>query len=96
MKRALQLPKTVLALEAVGILLLILAFLLVQHLVALPVGWSDRRIATALIFTGIVLMLPAAVALMWRMAQAIAPELFGRRRDDASSKPTGDSHDADH
>ena len=49
MKRALQLPKTVLALEAVGILLLILAFLLVQHLVALPVGWSGRRIATALI-----------------------------------------------
>ncbi|AUX92923.1 DUF1418 family protein [Mixta gaviniae] len=96
MKHALQLPKTVLALEAAGILLLILAFLLAQQWLALPAGWSGRRIATALLFTGIVLMLPAAVALMWRTAQAIAPELFGRRRGDASSNTSGDSHDADH
>ncbi|QHM70429.1 DUF1418 family protein [Mixta intestinalis] len=95
MKYALQLPKTVLILEAAGILLLILAFLIIQRLVPLPVGWSGRGIATALFFTGIALMLPAAIALIWRTAQAIAPELFGRRRGD-TSKTDGDSHDADY
>ena len=96
MKHAMQLPKAVLVLEAIGILLLIMAFLVVQQLLPLPAGWSGRPIATALIFIGIILMLPAAVALMWRTAQAMAPELFGCRRDDTSSKSSGDSHDADH
>lgn len=96
MKQIMQLPKTVLILEAGGILLLVLAFLVVQQLVPLPAGWAGKRIATALIFIGIVLMLPAAVGLMWRTAQAIAPELFSRRRGDIPSKNSGDSHDADH
>ncbi|QHM76082.1 hypothetical protein C7M52_02045 [Mixta theicola] len=95
MKYALQLPERVLMLEAAGILLLLLAFLIVQRLLPLPAGWSGRGIATALFFTGIALMLPAAVTLIWRTAQAIAPELFGRRRGD-TAKPDGDSHDADH
>lgn len=96
MKSTMQLPKSLLILETLGILLLLAAFLLVQQWLPLPAGWSGRQIATALIFIGIVMMLPAAVALMWRTAQAIAPELFGRRRDDTSSKNSGDSHDADH
>lgn len=96
MKQIMQLPKTVLILEAGGILLLVLAFFVVQQLVPLPAGWPGKRIATALIFIGIALMLPAAVALIWRTAQAIAPELFGRRRGNTSSKNFGDSHDADH
>ncbi|PNS13577.1 hypothetical protein COO59_01830 [Mixta theicola] len=96
MKSFVRLPKPLLILETIGILLLLTAFLVVQQLIPLPAGWSGRQAATALIFTGIVLMLPAAVALMWRTAQAIAPELFGRRRGDTSSKTSGDSHDADH
>lgn len=96
MKSTMQLPKSLLILEMLGILLLVTAFLLVQQLLPLPAGWSARSLATALIFTGIALMLPAAVALMWRTAQALAPELFGRRRGDTSSTTSGDSHDADH
>ena len=79
MKSMMQLPKSLLILETLGILLLLTAFLLVQQWLPLPAGWSGRQLATALIFTGIALMLPAAVALIWRTAQAIAPELFGRR-----------------
>lgn len=91
-----QLPKPVLVLEVLGILLLLVAMLSINHWLALPDWLSGKGAATLMIFIGIALMLPAAIALMWRTAQALAPQLLGSPKSDKKNSPSGDSHDADH
>ncbi|WP_437611810.1 YbjC family protein [Erwinia sp. V71] len=91
-----ELPKWVLLLEVLGIVLLILAMLSVNQWLTLPASLQGKGAATLMIFAGIALMLPAAITLMWRTAQALAPELFGRPRAKKSPNHSGDSHDADH
>lgn len=89
-----RLPRTALVLEAVGIVLLILSYLTLHQMLPLPAIMTGAPAATAMIFTGIALMLPAAMVLMWRTAKALAPDLFNTRKRDAV-KP-GEKHDADH
>lgn len=91
-----ELPKWVLILEVLGIIMLVLVMLSVNQWLSLPVPLQGKGAATLMIFAGIALMLPAAITLMWRTAQALAPELFGRPRTKKSSTHHGDSHDADH
>ncbi|MFS2223416.1 YbjC family protein [Pantoea sp. B65] len=91
-----RLPKTVLVLEALGIVLLVLAMLSVNQWLTLPDGLSGKWAATLMFFAGVLLMLPAAATLMWRTAQALAPQLLGTRKTANPSTKTGDSDDADH
>ncbi|MBP2170568.1 hypothetical protein J2125_003760 [Erwinia toletana] len=91
-----QLPKAVLVLEVLGILLLVLAMLSVNQWLTLPDWLSGKAAATLMFFAGVLLMLPAAVTLMWRTAQALAPQLLGSGRHQNKTTKTGDSDDADH
>ncbi|MGX9250452.1 DUF1418 family protein [Pantoea ananatis] len=77
MRNVAKLPKTILAMEALGGVLIASALLVVnQWLPALPAGDGSTRLATALFIIGILLMLPAGWLLMWRCAKALAPQLF--------------------
>ncbi|RWR02068.1 hypothetical protein ED28_10575 [[Pantoea] beijingensis] len=91
-----ELSKPVLVLEVMGIFLLALAMLSINRWGVMPAVLSGKGPATLMFFTGIVLMLPAAITLMWRTAQALAPELFGRAKRGKNNPQSGDSHDADH
>lgn len=89
-----QLPRPVLILEALGGIVLLIALLTLHEILPLPSPFTGKLAATVMIFGGIVLMLPAAVVMMWRTAKAMAPDLFNTRR--SHTKKEGDSHDADH
>jgi len=91
-----KLPKTVLVMEVLGILLLGLAMVSINQWLSLPDGLNGKAAATIMIFAGIALMLPAAATLMWRTAQALAPQLLGTPKRDKKTTRPGDSHDADH
>lgn len=91
-----QLPKPVLVLEVLGILLLGVAMISINHWLTLPDWLSGKGAATLMIFAGIALMLPAAVTMMWRTAQALAPQLLGMPKSDKKHSQSGDSNDADH
>jgi hypothetical protein len=49
-----------------------------------------------MIFLGVLLMLPAAVILMWRIAQLLAPQLLSRAPDDSSHSDREKRDDANH
>ena len=66
------LPKSVLILEILGMILLAAALLSLNQYLTLPAPMNSPLAVTVMIFLGILLMLPAAVALMWRIAQLIA------------------------
>ncbi|ROR11215.1 uncharacterized protein DUF1418 [Erwinia sp. JUb26] len=89
-----QLPRPVLILEALGGIVVVLALLTLHEMLPLPPPFTGKLAATVMIFVGIVLMLPAAVVMMWRTGKAMAPDLFNTRR--SPTKKKGDSHDADH
>lgn len=89
-----RLPRSVLLLEALGIILLILSYLTLHQMLPLPALFTGARAATIMIFAGIALMLPAAIVLMWRTAKALAPDLFNTQKRDAIEP--GEKHDADH
>ncbi|KOC92800.1 YbjC family protein [Winslowiella iniecta] len=91
-----ELPKAVLVMEVLGILLLGLAMVSINQWLSLPDWLNGKAAATIMIFTGIALMLPAAATLMWRTAQALAPQLLGTPKRDKNTTRSGDSHDADH
>ena len=89
------LPKSVLVVEIIGIALLTLAWLSLNQYLQLPAPFSSPTAAMLMIFSGILLMLPAAIALMWRMARIVAPQ------QTHTPKPTSSSDrekqdDADH
>ncbi|ADP12090.1 putative membrane protein [Erwinia sp. Ejp617] len=88
-----QLSRPVLLLEVLGIALLVAAPLALHE--RLPWPLSGKPAATALLFAGIALMLPAATVMLWRCAKIIAPALFNARSLRDKPKP-GDSHDPDH
>lgn len=73
-----SLPKSVLILEAIGMVLLGAAWLSINGYVKLPAPVASQGAAAVMIFAGIILMLPAAFALFWGMAQTVAPQLMGR------------------
>jgi len=89
-----QLPRSVLILEVLGGLMLVLSYLTLHEMLPLPPPFTGKLAATAMIFIAIILMLPAAIVMMWRTGKALAPELFNTRR--SRDKKPGDSHDADH
>ena len=62
------LPKSVLILEAIGMVVLAAAWLSLNQYVTLP--------AVVMIFVGIALMLPAAAVLFWGIARTVAPQLM--------------------
>jgi hypothetical protein len=76
MRNLATLPKPVLLLEALGVLAVIGALLLVNDWLAAPAFMAKKPLATLLFFFGIALMLPAAWLMMWRTAKAMAPQLF--------------------
>lgn len=78
------LPKSVLILEILGMILLAAALLSLNQYLTLPAPMNSPLAVTVMIFLGILLMLPAAVALMWRIAQLIAPQLMTRSPDSSS------------
>lgn len=78
------LPKSVLILEYLGMILLALALLSLNHYLTLPAPFNTPLPApfntplagVLMVFLGVVLILPAAVAMMWRIAQLLAPQLM--------------------
>lgn len=76
------LPKSVLMLEIIGMVLLSLALLSLNDYLTLPAPLNSPLACVVMIFLGVLLMLPAAVALMWRIAQLM-------------SRAPGDSTDLD-
>ena len=95
MRKPAPLPKSILLLEILGMGLLTLAWLSLNQSVQLPVPIARPTAALVMIFAGILLMIPAAIAVMWRVAQIVAPQLTH------SSKPETLSdrekrNDADH
>ncbi|ECK0452990.1 DUF1418 family protein [Salmonella enterica subsp. enterica] len=87
------LPKSVLILEYLGMILLALALLSLNHYLTLPAPFNTPL---AGVFLGVVLILPAAVAMMWRIAQLLAPQLM-KRPPDISSRSDREKHnESDH
>ena len=86
-----KMPVPVLVLEALGGIMLVLSYLTLHQMLPLPTSFSGPLAATVMIFTGIALMLPAAIVMMWRTAKMMAPELFNLRK-----RTPGDKHDRDH
>ena len=84
------LPKSVLMLEIIGMVLLSLALLSLNDYLTLPAPLNSPLACVVMIFLGVLLMLPAAVALMWRIAQLLArapsdsTDLDRDKRDDTN------------
>ncbi|HHG8772607.1 TPA: YbjC family protein [Raoultella planticola] len=90
------LPKSVLLVEIIGIVLLALAWLSLNQYLRLPAPFSSPTAALLMIFLGILLMLPAAIALMWRMAKIVAPQLTQTKKTPSSPPDREQRDDADH
>ncbi|HFK7185009.1 TPA: YbjC family protein [Serratia odorifera] len=72
-----DLPRPVLALEGVGMVMLVLAYLSIHDYVQLP-GWlGSQTAAVGMIFLGVALMIPAAAFLVWRVVQGFGPLMHG-------------------
>jgi uncharacterized membrane protein YqjE len=95
MKSLGALPKSVLVLEAVGMILLALAWLSLNQYISLPVPFASPMAAVVMIFAGIFLMLPAAFSLFWKLAQGIAPQLMHSDKT-SSNSDRKKRDDADH
>lgn len=91
-----SLPKSVLILEAIGMLLLGAAWLSLNGYVTLPAPVATPGAAVVMIFAGIILMLPAAAALFWGVAHTVAPQLMGRNATLPPKPDKEKQHDADH
>ena len=82
------LPKSVLMLEIIGMVLLSLALLSLNDYLTLPAPLNSPLAC--------VLMLPAAVALMWRVAQLLAPQLMSRTPGDSTDSDRDKRDDSNH
>lgn len=89
------LSKSVLILEAIGMVILVLAWLSLNHYISLPSPFASATAGIIMIFVGIILMLPAAFALFRGMAQVIAPQLM-QRNEKTSSQDQEKRNDTDH
>ncbi|EHD9905370.1 YbjC family protein [Salmonella enterica] len=87
------LPKSVVLLECLGMILLALALLSLNHYFTLPAPFNTPLAGVLMVFLGVVLILPAAVAMMWRIAQTLAP----KRPPDISFRSDREKHnESDH
>ncbi|PIJ51279.1 hypothetical protein BL250_08645 [Erwinia sp. OLTSP20] len=68
-----RMPWPVLALEVVGIVLVIAAVLLLRRLLPLPFDLNLSLLARGLVLTDIALMLPAVAILAWRTLRSWLP-----------------------
>lgn len=75
MRKFAPLPKSILLVEILGMGLLTLAWLSLNQYVQLPAPIASPTAALVMLFAGIVLMIPAALVVMWRVAQIVAPQL---------------------
>ncbi|EEE1374442.1 YbjC family protein [Salmonella enterica subsp. diarizonae] len=90
------LPKSILILECLGMILLALALLSLNHYLTLPAPFNTVWAGVLMVFLGVVLILPAAVAMMWCIAQLLAPQLM-KRPPDISSRSDREKHnESDH
>ena len=90
------LPKSVLMLEIMGMVLLSLALLSLNDYLTLPAPLNSPLALVVMIFLGVLLMLPAAVALMWRVAQLLAPQLMSRTPGDSTDSDRDKRDDSNH
>ncbi|WP_414446234.1 YbjC family protein [Citrobacter europaeus] len=90
------LPKSVLMLEIIGMVLLSLALLSLNDYLSLPAPLSSPLACVVMVFLGVLLMLPAAVVLTWRIAQRLAPQLMSRATGDSSRSDREKRDDANH
>ncbi|WP_336106037.1 YbjC family protein [Klebsiella pneumoniae] len=67
MRKFAPLPKSILLVEILGMGLLTLAWLSLNQYVQLPAPIASPTAALVMLFAGIVLMIPAALVVMWRM-----------------------------
>ncbi|CNK01679.1 Protein of uncharacterised function (DUF1418) [Yersinia frederiksenii] len=79
-----DMPRIVIISEALGMLLLVVAYLSINDYLSLPGSMGTPAVAVAVIFIGIGLMLPAAAYIVWRVASGFGP-LLGSA--DRISKP---------
>ena len=70
------LPKSVLILEAIGMVVLAVAWLSLNQYITLPTPLASPLAAVIMIFIGIALMPPAAGVLFLGIARAAAPQLM--------------------
>ena len=61
------LPKSVLILEMVGMVLLALALLLLNHYLTHPAPFNSSLAGIIMLFLGVLLMIPAALAFVWQV-----------------------------
>ncbi|ECC1661535.1 TPA: YbjC family protein [Salmonella enterica subsp. salamae] len=90
------LPKSVLILECLGMILLALAVLSLNYYLTLPVPFNTPLAGVLMVFLGVVLILPAAVMMMWRIAQLLAPQLMTRPPDISSRSDREKHNESDH
>lgn len=90
------LPKSVLILEIMGMILLSLVLLSLNDYLTLPEPFNRPLASVVMIFLGVMLMLPAAVVLMWRIAQLLAPQLMSRSPDASSRSAREKRDDSNH
>lgn len=91
-----MMPKSVLVLETLGMILLGLAWLSLHHVIQLPAPFASPVVGVAMLFFGVLLMLPAAIALIRLMAQTLAPQLMQRNHKPTSQSDQEKRDDADH
>ena len=96
MRSPTALPKSILIVEIVGIVLLTLAWLSLNQYIQLPTPFASPTAALLMIFAGILLMLPAALALMWRVAKIVAPQLTNSQTPPSTPSEREKHDDADH
>ncbi|EPJ3207800.1 YbjC family protein [Salmonella enterica subsp. enterica serovar Derby] len=90
------LPKSVLILEIIGMVLLSLALLSLNDYLTLPAPLNGPLACVVMIFLGVLLMLPAAVVLMLRIARLLAPQLMSRTPDASSHSAREKKDDSNH
>ena len=90
------LPKSILILETIGMVSLALALLSLNDYLTLPAPLGSPLACVVMIFLGVLLMLPAAVVLTWRIAQLVAPQLMSRTHGDSSRSDREKRDDANH
>ena len=86
MRKFAPLPKSILLVEILGMGLLTLAWLSLNQYVQLPAPFASPTAA---------LVMPAAIVVMWRMAQIVAPQLTHSPKPESLSDREK-RNDADH
>ncbi|ADZ43130.1 TPA: YbjC family protein [Yersinia enterocolitica] len=70
-----DMPRIVIISEALGMILLVVAYLSINDYLSLPRAIGTPTVAIIMIFVGIGLMIPAAACIVWRVARGFGPLL---------------------